>query len=93
MRNYIFFYSVRLDFLLMSGHPHPSAGEDFKIRRLEYRQRTTQYGSEAWCETLWMWYELESSRWIKCETSTVSHGGLSNTESFRQYNMIVNVIF
>jgi hypothetical protein len=87
MRNYIFFNSVRLDFQSMSIHS--SAGEDFKIRRLECRQRTTQYGSETWYETPWMWYELESSRWIKCETSKVSHCDLSNTESFRQYNMFV----
>ncbi|CAB4020168.1 poly [ADP-ribose] polymerase 12-like [Paramuricea clavata] len=59
--------SVRLDFQSMSGHP--SAGEDFKIRRLECQQKTTQYGSKAWCETPWMWYKLELPKWIKLETS------------------------
>jgi hypothetical protein len=69
----------------MSGHP--SAGEDFKIRRLECRQKTTQDGSEAWCETPWMWYKLELPKWIKLETSKVSHDwqAVSNTGWTIQY--------
>ena len=83
--------SIRLDFQSMSGHPQPSSGDGFKIRRLECR-RMTAHESEAWYETQWTWYQFSSSRLVKCDASKGSmmeelflNGNLSsNWSTFRR---------
>ena len=65
-------FSVRLDFQSMSGHPQPTTGDSFQIRRLQCEQSEEKREDDTWYETKWLWYELKSSKWIKYETAEVS---------------------
>ncbi|XP_028410999.1 uncharacterized protein LOC114533627 [Dendronephthya gigantea] len=57
--------SVRVNFEEMSGKIQVSPNANFKIRRLECPK-------ESSFRTKWLWYKLESPKWMQCEDNRAS---------------------